>query len=48
MDIKLIKETPVIKGKYAKEILQEFLQEPSDTAIKRNKNALELVKKLRG
>ena len=48
MDIKPIKETPIVKGKYAKEILQEFLKEPSDAVIKRNKNALELVKKLRG
>jgi hypothetical protein len=43
-----IKEISVIKGKYAEEILQDFLKIPSDAAVKRNKSALELVKKLKG
>jgi predicted RNase H-like HicB family nuclease len=43
-----IEKTPTIKGKYAKEILQDFFKRPSDAAIKRNKSALELVKKLKG
>ncbi|MBP2070849.1 hypothetical protein [Thermoanaerobacterium butyriciformans] len=47
-DSKLIKETPIIKGKYAEEILQEFFKIPFEAAIRRNKSALELVNKLKG
>jgi hypothetical protein len=43
-----IKETPVIKGKYSEEILQEFFTMPSEAAIRRNKSALELIRKLKG
>lgn len=36
------------KGRYIKEIIKEATRKPSENAIKRNKMASDLVKKLRG
>jgi hypothetical protein len=46
--VKPIKATPVVTGKFAKDILKEALSKPSESAIARNKKAQDLVRKLRG
>lgn len=46
--VKPIKATPVVSGKFAKDILKEALSKPSESAIARNKKAQDLVRKLRG
>lgn len=46
--IKPIKATPAVEGRYAKEIIKEAMRKPSESAVKRNMAASELVRKLRG
>ena len=45
--VKPIKATIIIKGSYAKEILNEIKNQPSDQSGKRNQAALSLLNKLR-
>ncbi|MHB8171791.1 MAG: hypothetical protein ACYDG6_09650 [Thermincolia bacterium] len=45
--VRSIKATPVVAGKYAKEVLAEMASKPSASAITRNKKASDLVKELR-
>lgn len=45
--VRPIKATPVLQGKYAKEVISEITTRPSAHAIVRNKKAFDLVKELR-
>ena len=46
--MKFIKATPSVSGRFAKEVVYEALRKPSETSVKRNKDASMLLKKLRG
>lgn len=48
LKIKPIKATPSVSGIYAKEVVLEAFAKPSEDSIKRNQDASNLLKKLRG
>ncbi|MNK72494.1 hypothetical protein D3C87_919710 [compost metagenome] len=48
MTVKPIDQTVELKGKFARDFLRDVFKKPSASSIERNKNASQLLKKLRG
>ncbi len=46
--VKPINATTIVKGKFAKEVIEQANTIPSTSFIERSNNALELLRKMRG